>query len=444
MGKNRSKNQELEQISRNKLKLRLREWIINDINPDFGLDLRIQLTQPDQMKDYWPVSHISFFAQLKASEEFEGDEYAKFDLETDLIKSYWRLESPVVLIMYEESSDTFYWKILQDIYSEKKEERDPKWLNQDKVRIYVDRENSLSQDLEERKSENEKMRDELKSFTEAILHSRKKINRDFALRMDHKGGLEEMTGPRKMMDIYHDSCLKGISALIESAKADKKEEANSAAKHKIRKSVRTLEEITFKQDLDDVSLDHIFDVDETLNELIALSKDLELEEQLKKLNRFKGITSHEVRLLAGITYRSIEQDEEFLIVDVEDWFPYPHKSMWTAIIQWDDGTFWDENAKAVIRNPDFQRVGFDYPPPFEKKCKEGEHEFSKEEIREMYDNSPTPKNCFCKECKLSADTLMQYFGEDVPHVCDECDQIDILQIDEKDRMLCEQCLSEQN
>ncbi|WP_042662845.1 DUF4365 domain-containing protein [Haloferax sp. ATB1] len=137
MTKKRSDNQRLEDLSRGKAQVLLSQFVVNELDNDFGLDLEVALTEQDT-DDVQKVSAQNFYIQLKASSSFEGDK-AKFDIRTADLKFYIQQNIPVVLALYGEESDTFYWCVVQEYVWNKLEREKPDWRRQTTCRIKVDK-----------------------------------------------------------------------------------------------------------------------------------------------------------------------------------------------------------------------------------------------------------------------------------------------------------------
>ncbi|RDZ59692.1 hypothetical protein C5B90_19945, partial [Haloferax sp. Atlit-12N] len=87
------------------------------------------------------VRQSPFFVQLKATEKFDGSEVAKWQFQTSyLIEDCLSASIPVVLCLYERSSDQFYWCILQSYCWDVLDEQNPEWRSQTYVQIQIDRE----------------------------------------------------------------------------------------------------------------------------------------------------------------------------------------------------------------------------------------------------------------------------------------------------------------
>lgn len=141
MAKKRSSNQRLEQASRGELISRLAEFVVNSLDNDFGLDFQITLTEQGE-DAHQEVQSINFYMQLKASEEFAG-ERATFDLATDDLDLYVETSQPVVLALYDDAADLFYWTVTQDYIWDTLNNETPAWREQEYNRIHVSKQNTF-------------------------------------------------------------------------------------------------------------------------------------------------------------------------------------------------------------------------------------------------------------------------------------------------------------
>jgi hypothetical protein len=141
VAKKRSSNQQLEQASRGELISRLDEFVVNSLDNDFGLDFQVTLTESGE-DAHQEVQSINFYIQLKASEEF-GGERARFDLATDDLELYVETSQPVVLALYDDAADQFYWTVTQDYIWDTLNQKNPEWREQDYNRIHVSKQNTF-------------------------------------------------------------------------------------------------------------------------------------------------------------------------------------------------------------------------------------------------------------------------------------------------------------
>ncbi|MFX0095676.1 MAG: DUF4365 domain-containing protein, partial [Candidatus Hodarchaeota archaeon] len=130
----RSSSQELEALSRAKLKEILSGWIVNDLSSDFGFDFDVRLTE-EETENTQVVSPESFYVQLKSSHIIDGHPYE--DLKVEHLKLYFSQRIPVVLIKYFEEEDKFYWEIIQEYVLDILNNEEEEWRNQQTKRIIL-------------------------------------------------------------------------------------------------------------------------------------------------------------------------------------------------------------------------------------------------------------------------------------------------------------------
>lgn len=144
MGKKRSDNQRLEDLSRAKAKAILSKFVVNDLENDFGIDLEVALTEED-VDDVQEVQPQNFYIQLKSSHDFGDKDNAVWDPETTDLKFWIRQPIPVALALYCEKEDRIYWTIVQDYVWDKLDKSKPGWRRQDYCRVKVSKSQTLDQ-----------------------------------------------------------------------------------------------------------------------------------------------------------------------------------------------------------------------------------------------------------------------------------------------------------
>jgi len=140
--KKRSDNQELQAVSEGALQKELSTFVINELSEDFGLDFQATVTE-DLDDEYQQVSSINFFIQLKASQDFGEGDTASFQASTDDLNLYLQNPSPVVLALYDNGDDEFYWTILQEYIWDELEDRTPDWQSQGSNAVRVDKDQTF-------------------------------------------------------------------------------------------------------------------------------------------------------------------------------------------------------------------------------------------------------------------------------------------------------------
>lgn len=94
-----------------------------------------------------------------------------------------------------------------------------------------------------------------------------------------------------------------------------------------------------------------------------------------------------------------------------------------ALLQFEDGTFYDENAVAIAGKDKYELIATgEGSQPLAHACEERQHEFDEDEIRANYlDNASKP--LICDACGLSVHTIAETHGHMTPFACMECEEI---------------------
>lgn len=456
MSKKKHANQKLEQKSRAKLKNCFSGWIVNDIFQDFGLDMKIRFTEsPDKIpvtpeisgnlsedeeftfSEKREVMPVSCFVQLKASKEFDGEEVAKKSLDTDWIKTYRKSSLPVVILLYEESSNEFYWEILQNFY-QKNLRDDLDWFSQGKKQIEIPRENSFSAEEEE-----ESNPVEIAKFANEVFRYRLKRVKKLHRRTAPGDAYEYLSTVEKKLQ-YYDNSIKSADAAISAAfdKLELEEEfSDSAAESHLLDAVRTLE-IHFEGNVFETPKSGhslLFDFLKVFNRVKKVARELGKEEIEGRIEKMERAIFSEIKGMEGLHYYNKEIEEKFRIlrVDLNSLLPmFPE-----AWLEYEDGEAIDENLEAIAKNNEYQIVGFEFPRPIDKKCSQGQHEISDEQIRKVHRREINDKQVKCSKCDLSLDSLRTVFDEEWCSVCDVCGKIgeDFEFYMEMDTWICEDC-----
>jgi hypothetical protein len=124
MPKKRSKNQQLEAVSRGKIGVFFSEWIVNDLNNDFGFDFEVSICDTIDDREQ-SVTGFNFYIQLKSSASCSNGIY--YDLSTIDIELYLSQQIPVVLVKYCEDTDSLWWEIVQNYVWDVLNRADANW-----------------------------------------------------------------------------------------------------------------------------------------------------------------------------------------------------------------------------------------------------------------------------------------------------------------------------
>lgn len=428
--------EESEKYSRGRFESTFSEWIVNSRDEeDFGFDFEVRVTESDE--DLFVITPSNFFVQLKASEEFENDESVYWDLDVEfLVDDCLQSPIPVVLMIYERASDEFYWCVLQSRCWDGFDDNKQRWREQQTVRVRIDRSKSTPVDFVTRSNFQSELsavegRIVLRSFVNVV-------NPD----ADSKSGISQ----RRIADAddvieYEQNQLEIAKDLIDSG-------ATSRALVKLIEIYQMPE--TDEPTLDAIlellslrTLDHpvvAFVHDEISSVGMEIVRNLNREEDIEFLRKHEEKSANDIkRWLPGATVVNKSIEEEFLVLEVEDWdVQSPDNSMWVAMLQYEDGVFWDESAEAIVSNEKYDVVEFDESRyPVRDACTGENHEFTKDDLRN--DRGPA----FCDVCGLSERVLMDYLGHDVPFVCVSCDNIRPFS-EFREGHICESCHDQQS
>lgn len=171
MAKKRKIQQISEDESKGIFKILFKDWIVNQLDNDFGFDFDVRLTSPIDEKTQ-EVSEISFYVQIKSSINSNADKAVE-DLDIDDWILYIGQRIPVLIAKYDISEKIFYWEIAQDYLWDVIEKEDLNWGRQKTKRITLTKKIT---DLDEIKS--------------AILASQTRITRHHSLNLGIGEGIK--------------------------------------------------------------------------------------------------------------------------------------------------------------------------------------------------------------------------------------------------------------
>jgi hypothetical protein len=149
--KYRSQNQIAEDASiRLFLKVLPEAWIWRMMVPDYGIDMELELVEPDSTVDIkgnietvdpqqLTVTGQILWVQLKSTYNLkvEGD-YVVFDLETALLRHIAGCQIPSILVVVDLKNKAIYWKHLQNYIREASRNHDfGWWMNSSTVRVRI-------------------------------------------------------------------------------------------------------------------------------------------------------------------------------------------------------------------------------------------------------------------------------------------------------------------
>ena len=107
----RPKQHQLEDLSRSKYSLAIpRNWVMRDKDRDYGIDAEVEIfDEKDQ------ATGLVYWVQLKATGNSDKLAALKLDLSIDKIEYYKALELPVLIVLYSDKEDLFYYKWAHEI-----------------------------------------------------------------------------------------------------------------------------------------------------------------------------------------------------------------------------------------------------------------------------------------------------------------------------------------
>jgi len=117
----------LEEESRRAFRIMLpSEWIVRDKNPDYGIDMEVEVVKEKK------VTNEVFWVQIKATENIvHSHGVIPFSIETKHLKYYEHCRLPVIVVLWVKPEGTFYYLFVQQYIREKLSKEDPKWRTQE-------------------------------------------------------------------------------------------------------------------------------------------------------------------------------------------------------------------------------------------------------------------------------------------------------------------------
>lgn len=102
----------------------LKEWALNRLSEDYGIDYDIQIFEKEE------GTELNFGAQIKSTEKSNVDtEHYKFCLDTEHIDYFFKQNRPILLIVYDIPSKNAFWIVIQDYVWDVLNKENPNWLN---------------------------------------------------------------------------------------------------------------------------------------------------------------------------------------------------------------------------------------------------------------------------------------------------------------------------
>jgi hypothetical protein len=99
----------------------------------------------------------------------------------------------------------------------------------------------------------------------------------------------------------------------------------------------------------------------------------------------------------------------------------------------------DLQATTIAGSDEFDRIGGkSATDPHEQVCAERQHEFETDILRDA------PNAALCEKCEFSRETIQQWFSQEVPTICDNCEDLVYerpidMEVPRQGRLLCIAC-----
>ncbi|WP_167837310.1 DUF4365 domain-containing protein [Halosimplex halophilum] len=390
------------------------EWIVNSHDEeDFGFDFEIRPTERSE-SGFYNVKPSGFYAQLKASEEFEGETEISFDMEVDyLLEECLSTTVPVMLALYDRGEDEFYWCILQKYCWDILEENKSNWRDQETVRLKIQRK-PLSATFQKHilRTEVKKVQDRI-AFRRYIGEIKTVGSPSNAEDLSDNSSTEEYKHQR--LDLVRQLLNSGnksraLSELIEIYNMPGEDRG------KLEAIIQLLESREITDPVIAVA-QRRFAV-----EGLYLCEKYEITEYVDSLREKKFRAEDYIdRYFVGARVFDSEADEEAIVLDVEDWLPDEESQMLAAILQYEDGILYDASAGGFGGSRfEFIESG-ESNYPLDGACDEDKHDFEASNYRELGETD------FCIECGLSRQVLAELLDhslrKSMETKCTNCDDV---------------------
>lgn len=119
-----------------------KNWSLAEPSEDYGIDYLVQVFDRDSRE----ITNISFFIQLKGTENYKKDNSnVKFSISTDYLKYYYnKMYVPVFLVVVDTITEEYCWLFVQKYIHEKLNVKKPNWKSQKTVTVDIPIENTFS------------------------------------------------------------------------------------------------------------------------------------------------------------------------------------------------------------------------------------------------------------------------------------------------------------
>ena len=118
------------------------EWIFRDKNPDYGIDMEIEIVEREK------VTNKVLWLQMKAAESRRRNQEIFYQMKTNHLKYYEDCHLPVTIVYWIKSENDFYYVFIQRYIRETLSKKTPRWREQKTVRIRFDSKLETGSDLE--------------------------------------------------------------------------------------------------------------------------------------------------------------------------------------------------------------------------------------------------------------------------------------------------------
>ena len=117
------------------------EWIFRERTPDYGIDAEIEIVEEEE------VTNKVLWIQLKATESRKSKKVT-YQMKTHHLKYYEKCRTPVLIVYWIKSENTFYYLFAQKYIREELSKSNPDWRNQNTVAILFDSVLETCEDLD--------------------------------------------------------------------------------------------------------------------------------------------------------------------------------------------------------------------------------------------------------------------------------------------------------
>ena len=307
----------------------LKEWALNRLSEDYGIDYDIQIFENGE------GTELNFGAQIKSTETSNVDrEHYKYSLDREHIDCFFKQKRPILLIVYDIPSRNAFWVVMQDYVWDVLNKENPKWLNQGSSTIKLPLRNVLTDkeaikravdkcfkriavknfhnlSIEDGLGLNETL-EKIKGFeekTEYVLNNHKiLLAQKLAITGDYETVFKKLSEvySQQKKDLPHLRAIIALIAYSNIAKEDENRKAVKLAEEGFKIAEQLNEKIGYAILLVYRSQAIHFMLTRRMSETLLAKKgmshmdiayliNLESDKKIKELNELLGKVSHEVR-----------------------------------------------------------------------------------------------------------------------------------------------------